>query len=125
MNVYSNDFGDFVKFKRLATGLSLRRFCQEHNLHAGNISRIERGIMPPPVNSDLLSHYATALGIIPDSVDWLQFHDLAAIANGRIPANVLTDEAMIGQLPLVFSLMRCRDADGIIALITSMNRRWV
>lgn len=41
-------FGDFFKEKRIQKGFTLRGFCKAHGLDPGNISKLERGMLPPP-----------------------------------------------------------------------------
>ena len=57
-------FGAFFKQKRLELGLSLRRFCLEHGLDPGNISKLERGRLAPPQHDPL-----SALGVFGDPND--------------------------------------------------------
>jgi len=98
----SNAFGTFFKEKRLALELSLREFCRENRLDWGNVSRIERGVSAPPKSRKALETYAKALGIKPGSDDWTAFFELAAISAGMIPDNIMSDEALVAKLPLVF-----------------------
>ena len=49
----SNEFGKYMKEKRLAMGKTLREFCTENALDSVYISRLERGIEPPPEYHDL------------------------------------------------------------------------
>ena len=72
-------FGEFFKEKRIALKKTLRQFCAENKLDPGNISRLERGLMPPPQGSDKLEEYARYLQIKKGSDDWYQFFDLARI----------------------------------------------
>ena len=98
-------FGTFFKEKRLALGITLREFCREHDLDAGNMSRIERGIAAPPKSETALRKYASALGIREGSEDWQTFMDLAAISAGRIPDRITDSPELLAQLPLVFRTM--------------------
>lgn len=95
-------FGDFFKAKRIERGLTLRKFCEAHGYDPGNISKIERGLLPPPSSGDKLEKYALALGIKKGSDDWLEFFDLAATSKGKIPPEVLEDEELLKRLPLIF-----------------------
>lgn len=99
-------FGEFFKEMRLKTGMSLRQFCIEHGLDAGNISRIERGVAAPPQSREKLEEYAGYLGIEEDSDDWYNFFDYAAAAAGRIPQDVMSDEELVKKLPVVFRTLR-------------------
>ena len=95
-------FGQFFKTKRLKTGFSLRQFCLTHKLDAGNISKIERGLSTPPQSKEKLIEYAIFLNIEMDSDDWYTFCDYASASNSRIPKDVMSDEALVKRLPVVF-----------------------
>lgn len=102
----SNAFGEFFKVKRQALGLTLREFCLKHKLDPGNLSRLERGLLPPPQDRDRLEEYAKYLGLKSGSDDWYTFFDLAAAAKGRIPEEILEDKEVVAKLPLVFRMLR-------------------
>ena len=99
-------FGQFFKEKRITLRKTLRRFCFENGLDPGNISRLERGIMPPPQGSDKLEEYARYLQIKKGTDDWYKFFDLARIEAGRIPDELLKDEAIAASLPILFRTLR-------------------
>jgi len=102
----SNVFGEFFKEKRQALGLTLREFCLKHKLDPGNLSRLERGLLPPPQDRDRLEEYAKCLGLKSGSDDWYAFFDLAAAAKGRIPEEIMEDKELVAKLPLVFRTLR-------------------
>ena len=97
-------FGEALKGHRLRLGLSLRRFCQENGLDPGNVSKVERGILPPP-KGEALDHYARGLQLAEGAEQWQEFHDLAAAARGEFPED-LRDEDILRQLPALFRTMR-------------------
>lgn len=99
-------FGDFFKGKRIGLKKTLRQFCAENKLDPGNISRLERGLMAPPQGSDKLEEYARYLQIKKGSDDWYQFFDLARIEAGRIPDEIMKDEALVASLPILFRTLR-------------------
>ena len=99
-------FGEFFKAKRQALELTLREFCLKHQLDPGNLSRLERGLLPPPQDRARLEEYAGYLKLKPGSDDWYQFFDLAAAAKGRLPEELLADEALVAKLPLLFRTLR-------------------
>jgi transcriptional regulator with XRE-family HTH domain len=105
-------FGDFFKKKRLEIGKTLRRFCLENGLDPGNISKIERGILPPPQSREKLSHYAKCLGIVEGSDEWLEFFDIARTDAGRIPEDLLADKNIVAKLPLVFRTIKGQKLTG-------------
>ena len=100
-----NTFGEFFKTNRIALGKTLRQFCDENGYDAGNISKIERGKMPPPTNEDKLHRFADDLRIKISGKEWEKFKDLAAISAGKIPAD-LQDHDTLARLPVLFRKVR-------------------
>lgn len=99
-------FGEYFKQKRISIRKTLRQFCVENSLDPGNISRLERGLMPPPQGSDKLEEYARFLEIKKGSDDWYTFFDLARIEAGRIPDELLSNETVAASLPILFRTLR-------------------
>lgn len=99
-------FATFFKERRMKTGHTLREFCLRHSFDPGNLSRIERGLMPPPRARKKLEVYAGALKIPRASEDWGRFFDLASAAAGVIPEDIMSDETIVEQLPQVFRTLR-------------------
>ena len=99
-------FGAFFKSRRLAKKLGLREFCQKYGLDAGNISKLERGVLPPPGSQKKLEEYAAYLGIQQGSDDWYEFFDLAASESGKIPPDLMSDERLVEKLPVFFRTIR-------------------
>lgn len=104
----SRKFGALLKRHRLAKGQTLRAFCLEHGLDPSNLSRMERGLYPPPQSHELLEKYAVALGLKPGSDEWLEFFDVAAAERGEIPADLLSDAELVDKLPVLFRTMRAK-----------------
>jgi transcriptional regulator with XRE-family HTH domain len=102
----SNAFGNLMKKLRVDKGITLRDFCQAKGFDPGNYSRLERGLFAPPQKEALLEKYATALGLTRGSDEWLEFFDLAAAARGEIPKDLLSDEEIVGKLPVMFRTLR-------------------
>ncbi|PIS36281.1 MAG: hypothetical protein COT35_12015 [Nitrospirae bacterium CG08_land_8_20_14_0_20_52_24] len=99
-------FGEFFKQKRIALRKTLRQFCAENKLDPGNMSKLERGLLPPPQASDKLEEYARYLRIKKGSDDWYTFFDLARIEAGRIPQELLDDDSVAASLPILFRTLR-------------------
>jgi transcriptional regulator with XRE-family HTH domain len=99
-------FGEFFKQRRIALELTLREFCRRNGLDAGNISRLERGLLTPPQGRDALEHYAQLLKLKKGSDEWYTFFDLAAAETGRIPPELLEDEDLLEKLPILFRTLR-------------------
>jgi transcriptional regulator with XRE-family HTH domain len=99
-----NTFGEFFRERRRALKLGLREFCRLNGFDPGNVSRIERGLTPPPQTEDLLEAYANSLKLKSESRE--RFFDLAAAQTGRIPSKLLEHERTVDSLPRVFERLR-------------------
>ncbi len=99
-------FGQLFRRCRVELGLTLRSFCEQHGFDPGNLSRLERGLLPPPQSEEKLSQYARVLGLKPGDDRWLEFFDLAAAEHGRIPKDILSDEEVVDKLPVLFRTLR-------------------
>jgi transcriptional regulator with XRE-family HTH domain len=67
-------FSEYLKTKRMKINESLRAFCLENNLDAGNISKLERGVMAPPKD---ISKIANALGFKLGDAEYAEMEDIA------------------------------------------------
>jgi transcriptional regulator with XRE-family HTH domain len=99
-------FGNFFKKKRIEQGLTLREFCRVNEMDPGNISKIERGLLPPPQTKEILLRYAEALEIREGTDDWLLFCDLAITSAGKIPPDIVSNHEVMNALPLLFRTVR-------------------
>jgi transcriptional regulator with XRE-family HTH domain len=73
----SNEFGAFFREIREGLGLSLREFCRRTGFDQANVSRLERGLLPPPKSQKVLTSYAKGLRLKPKSPEWDRFMTLA------------------------------------------------
>lgn len=96
------NFGGFIKQKRLEVNLSLRKFCELAGLDPSNWSKIERGMLPLTLNHEEMQAIADLLNLKYGSEDWRKFFDYAAIAKGKIPEYVYSDEKVLEALPIFF-----------------------
>lgn len=99
-------FHKYFEELRKKSRLTLRDFCIKAGADPANISRMERGYMPPPKNREILERYATALGLKEGSDEWYQFFDLASISQGMVPEDIMTDTELAGKLPAFFRTLR-------------------
>jgi transcriptional regulator with XRE-family HTH domain len=90
-------FGSYFKKCRIAKKITLRSFCKQNNFNPVDISRIERGMIPPPKNK--IIEYAVALGLQPEQNEWLEFIGRASAEFGDIP-RILSDEEIVKKLPI-------------------------
>ncbi len=99
-------FGSYFKELRIKRRLTLRQFCETFGFDAGNISKLERGLLPPPQSKDKLEQYGQALGLRKGSSAWYEFFDLAAASRGQIPEEILADDKLVKKLPVLFRTLR-------------------
>jgi len=116
-------FGELLREKRLSCGLSLRAFCAEFGFDPGNLSKVERGLLPPPTG-EKLDEIAGALGLEAGSDDWYDFYDVASTDRGLIPVHLLDDDELVRKLPIVFRSLRegKLNADELDKLIEIVRR---
>jgi transcriptional regulator with XRE-family HTH domain len=102
----TSEFGTFFRETRKGLGLTLREFCRQNGFDPGNVSRLERGLTPPPQTEDGLREYAKALKLKQGSDRYTRFIDLATVATGRIPSELLENQTTAGQLPKLLRQLR-------------------
>jgi len=90
----------------------------------GNLSRIERGILPPPQGHEVLERYAAALGLKPGTDGYLELFDVAAADRGRIPVDLMSDADIVDKLPVLFRTMHANQisGDGLDDLLEKIRR---
>jgi transcriptional regulator with XRE-family HTH domain len=99
-------FGNYFKGLRIKRRMTLRQFCEKFGFDAGNISKLERGLLPPPQSRGKLEQYAQALGLKKGTTTWYEFFDLAAASRGQIPEELLSDDKLVAKLPVLFRTLR-------------------
>lgn len=115
-------FGQFLKELRLSLGMSLRAACKATGYDPSNWSKIERGRIPPPSNAVTLNKWAKIFGLEKHPQKRQQFLDLANIAQGIIPQDLLSGDNAVDCLPAFFRTVRNKkaakaDIDKLIELI--------
>jgi len=99
-------FGPYFKELRAEKRITLREFCKRAGADPGNISKLERGVWPPPQDKDILERYAKALDLKPATDEWYRFFDYAAADCGIIPQDIMSDEEVVRALPVLFRTLR-------------------
>jgi len=99
-------FGPYLKSIRSQKRVTLRDFCKKAAADPGNISRIERGVWPPPQDQDILERYARALALKEATDEWYRFFDYAAVDRGIVPQDIMSDQEVVKMLPVFFRTMR-------------------
>jgi len=97
-------FGPKLRELRVSRNLTLREFCDRAKVDAGNYSKIERGLFAPP-GADKIEQYLKPLGIEVGSDEYVELIDLAAIDRGELPRRLLSDEQVLAELPVLFSVL--------------------
>ena len=98
----AKNFGEFLKELRQGMKLSLRGFCQTNSLDPGNISKLERGVMPPPYSKQKLSELATNYGLQNGTKKWSDFFDLAEKTRASEHFNKIKNESVLKSLTPIF-----------------------
>lgn len=99
-------FGPYLKELRTQKRVTLRTFCNRASADPGNISKIERGVWPPPQDRKILERYAKALELKEGSDEWYRFFDFAATDRGIVPQDLMSDEEVVKVLPVLFRRLR-------------------
>ena len=99
-------FGQWVRARREHVALTLREFALETGLDPGNLSKYERGLLPPPQDEEVLARIASALRLKKGTAKHREFMDLAAASAGRIPPDIARDPRLVQRLPLLFRTAR-------------------
>ena len=102
-------FGEWVRNRRAELRLSLRKFAEETRLDPGNLSKYERGVLPPPQDPDTLERMAAVLKLKEGDPGCREFMDLAALGAGRIPTDLVSDPKLLAKMPLLFRAIRTRN----------------
>ncbi len=103
-------FGNFVRKLRISSGSTLRGFCERYGFDTAYISRLENNKLRPPSKEKLIP-LASALGLKPNSVEWINFFDLAHQSRNELPSDIANNAAgVISRLP---SFLRTPDGKKI------------
>ncbi len=99
-------FGPWLKERRLAAKISLRAFALKTGVDAGNLSKYERSVLPPPTDLRTLRAFARVLGIDKSSRAWHRMLDLASVEAAKIPPDLAKSPDALARLPLLFRVAR-------------------
>ena len=115
-------FGEFIKERRIARDITLRKFCQELDLDASNWSKVERGLLSPPQDEAKLRRIADLIGIKQKSDEWQTMKDLSRLGAQMLPEDIALDKRIVNALPLFFRTVRsdkptAEELDRLIELI--------
>ena len=100
------NFGETIRDLRTAQDLGLRETAIKAGISPAYLSRIERGIWPPPQDADILERYAHALEMKEGTDEWYRFFDSAAADRGIVPRDIMDDKEVVKMLPVFFRTLR-------------------
>ena len=104
-----NAFGDFIREKRLALGLSMRSFAREVGMQPSNYCNVETGVLPPP-SAEGVARIAVALRLEPALSEYTRLLDLAAEARREVPADIAK---MVRENELIPALLRTVESERV------------
>jgi len=115
-------FGRTLKELRIQKGLTLRKASRLADYDPSNWSKIERGKISPPSDERVLKNWAKILGFPSKSSKIQEFIDVAMIAQGIIPQDILSQANAVKYLPAFFRTVRNKkptkeEIDRLIELI--------
>lgn len=100
--MHTKMFGEMLRELRLKKEITLRKFCRLTGLDPANVSRLERGIVPPPQSEETLDRIALILSLEEGTEGYDDFMACAAVSTGKIPRKTMEDDELIGKLPIFF-----------------------
>lgn len=110
-------FGNFVREKRLALGLSLREFAKKIGLQPSNYCNIENDGLKPP-KADVLDKMLKVLSIEKGTEEYAKFYDLA----GKSRKEVAQDLAeIIKTSEMIPALLRTAEGENV----SDDQLRWI
>lgn len=82
-----HNFGKLLRDKRVEKNITLREFARLTSYDPSNISKVERGLQPPP-STIVLKVWAKHLGLEQGSEELQEFLDMASITRNKIPEDM-------------------------------------
>lgn len=79
-------FGFLLRDTRVSKNMTLREFSRLTSYDASNLSKIERGIIPPPP-AIILKAWAAHLGLEPQTTAYFEFLDMGQLSRNQLPDN--------------------------------------
>ena len=104
-----NVFGEFIREKRLALGVSMRSFAREVGTQPSNYCNMENGVLTPP-SADGVERIAAALQLEPATTEYVRLLDLAAEARQEVPADIAK---MVRERELIPALLRTVESERV------------
>lgn len=97
-------FGSYVREKRSQLKMGLRRFCLATDIDPSDWSKVERNIIAPTQNKNVLIKVAEALTL--DKTESELLYDMANIAANKLPEHLTEDPELVSLLPALFRTIK-------------------
>jgi len=98
--------GKYIKRKREASGISLRKFAELISTDASNWSKVERGVLPFSMDKAKTVRIAKILGLKKGGKEMEDFYDSIAISQNKIPDDLVKESGSSYNLKEKFKEMR-------------------
>jgi len=99
-------FGDYVRGLREKHEIGLREFCVALEFDPSRWSKMERGLLQPPTDQEMLERIAVVLKISSDTEEFARLRDLAFLSRGQVPDDILSEKELVECLPMIFRTLR-------------------
>lgn len=106
----SEFFGQLLKDYRVKAGLTLREFAGKADYDVSNLSKIERGLLPPPPGNLIIRKWARILGLSKNSHSYQELLDTAVVSRTLAP-NGVPPKDLARYLPAFYRTLRNRHKD--------------
>lgn len=97
-------FGSYVREKRSQLKMGLRRFCLATEIDPSDWSKVERNIIAPTQNKNVLEKVAEILMLNEEESELL--YDRASIAAKKLPEHLMEDPELVSILPALFRTIK-------------------
>lgn len=104
------NFAETLKELRIRKRLTLRDCASELGVDPSNWSKLERGILAAPQDTDVLEVWATFFGLADEERQ--EFLDLGALSRNQFPDDFANDPALMAKLPAFFRVVRGKELEG-------------
>ena len=103
-------FPDFIKQRRKELGYTLRAFCKNKGYDPSYISRLENGLLNPPLETSKREGLALALEFEEGTPEWVTFFDLVNASNYQLPEDIKENfPQIVSFLPAFYRTIRKKE----------------
>jgi transcriptional regulator with XRE-family HTH domain len=111
-------FGSKIKQYRLNVYLNLREFCKLIEIDTVTWSKVEREIIPPPL--EIVDNIPKKFSI--NESEWKVLRDEAIKDHKRIKIKNMSEKEIVDSMPMFLRFSNFKTINQIVELIKSVNR---